>query len=40
MVARGAAAPCAEVISAYCSSLSKIIAPEKENTGGDRQLWG
>lgn len=30
MVARGAAAPCAEVISAYCSSLLKIIVPERE----------
>lgn len=30
MVARGAAAPWAEVITAYCSSLLKIIAPERE----------
>lgn len=33
MVARGAAAPCTEVISASCSSLLKIIAPERE------KLW-
>lgn len=30
MVAHGAAAPCAEVISAKCSSLLKIITPERE----------